>query len=120
MTDEQFEALVGRLETEAKRNPAGYRMRVLAMALLGNVYLGIVLVLVSALFLVALVSVVWLKAAGVKIAVVTAVFLWMLLKALWVRLSPPQGTELKPREAPELFAMIEELRRTGHASRCGR
>jgi Zn-dependent protease with chaperone function len=111
MTDEQFEALVGRLDADAKRNPAGYRTRVLLMALLGNVYLGVVLLLVAALFLVALVSVVWLKAAGVKIAIVTAVFLWVVLKALWVRLSPPRGTEIKPREAPVLFAMIEELRR---------
>jgi hypothetical protein len=47
----------------------------------------------------------------VKIAVVMAAFLWVVLKALWLRLSPPQGTEIKPREAPELFAMIEELRR---------
>ena len=111
MTDEQFEALVSRLDADAKRNPAGYRVRVLLMALLGNVYLGAVLLVVTALLVAALVSVVWLKAAGVKIAVVMALFLWMVLKALWVRLSPPQGTEITPREAPELFAMIEELRR---------
>jgi Zn-dependent protease with chaperone function len=117
MTDEQFEALVGRLDADAKRNPAGYRRRVLLIALLGNVYLGVVLLLIKALFLVALVSVVWLKAAGVKIAVVMAVFLWMVLKALWVRLSPPQGTEVTPREAPELFAMIGELRRALRAPR---
>ena len=35
MTDEEFESLVSRLEVEAKRNPAGYRTRVLHMALLG-------------------------------------------------------------------------------------
>jgi len=111
MTDEQFEALVGRLEADAKRNPSGYSTRVLLMALFGYVYLGVVLLLFAALFVGALASVVWLKAAGVKIAVVMAAFLWVVLKALWLRLSPPQGTEIKPREAPELFAMIEELRR---------
>lgn len=111
MTDERFEALVGRLEGEAKRNPGSYRTRVLLMALLGNFYLGVVLTLIVALLVAAAVSVVWLKAAGVKIAIVVAIFLWMVLKALWVRLSPPQGTEIRSADAPGLFAMIEELRR---------
>lgn len=111
MTDEQFEALVGRLDAKAKANPAGYKTRVFLMALLGNVYLGVMLVLIAALLAAAAVSVVWLKAAGVKIAFVVGVFLWLVLKALWVRLAPPEGTEVTAGEAPELFAMIEELRR---------
>ena len=81
------------------------------MALLGNVYLGVMLLFLAVLLLVAALSVVWLKAAGVKIAIVMAVFLWMVLKALWVKLSPPQGAEITARDAPALFAMIEELRR---------
>jgi hypothetical protein len=64
MTDEQFEALVGRLEADAKRNPSGYSTRVLLMALFGYVYLGVVLLLFAALFVGALASVVWLKARG--------------------------------------------------------
>ena len=111
MTNEEFEALVGKLDEQAKRSPASYRTRVLLMALLGNVYLGIMLVLIGALLVAAAASVLWLKAAGVKIAIVVALFLWMVLKALWVRLSPPEGTEITARDAPELFAMIEELRR---------
>src|SRR5262245_39731880 len=110
MKNEEFESLVSRLEAEAKRNPASYGTRVLLMALLGNAYLGVMLLVIVVLFLIAAVSVVWLKAAGVKIAIVMAVFLWMVLKALWVRLAPPQGTEITAREAPALFAMIEELR----------
>src|SRR6185503_21062528 len=51
MNDERFEALVGRLEGEAKRNPGSYRTRVLLMALLGNFYLGVVLTLIVALLL---------------------------------------------------------------------
>jgi Zn-dependent protease with chaperone function len=111
VTNEEFEALVGKLDEQAKRNPASYRTRVLLMALLGNVYLGIMLVLIGALLVAAAASVLWLKAAGVKIAIVVALFLWIVLKALWVKLSPPEGTEITARDAPELFAMIEELRR---------
>ncbi|HEX6265439.1 MAG TPA: M48 family metallopeptidase, partial [Burkholderiales bacterium] len=110
MTDGEFEALAGRLEERAKANPAGYRTRVLMMALLGNVYLGAMLVLIAALLAAAVLSVVWLKAAGAKIAFIVGVFLWLVLKALWVRLQPPEGTEVTAKEAPELFAMIEELR----------
>jgi len=111
MTDEQFEALVGRLDAKAKADPAGYKTRVLLMALLGNAYLGVMLALIATLLAAAAVSVVWLKAAGVKIAFVVGVFLWLVLKALWVRLAPPEGTEVTADEAPELFGTIEELRR---------
>lgn len=111
MTNEQFEALVGRLEGQAKANPGGYKTRVLLMALLGNVYLGVMLALIAALLAAAAVSVIWLKAAGAKIAFVVGVFLWMVLKALWIRLAPPEGTEVTAKEAPELFAMLGELRR---------
>jgi Zn-dependent protease with chaperone function len=111
VTDEEFETLVARLDQQAKRNPAGYRTRVLLMALLGNAYLGVMLVLIALLVVTAAISVVWLKAAGVKIAILMAVLLWLVLKALWVRLAPPEGTEITARDAPELFGMIEELRR---------
>ena len=117
MTNEEFEVLVGRLEGEAKRSPGGYKTRVVLMALLGNAYLGLMLVLIAALLLAAIVSIAWLKGAGVKIAFVVGVFLWMVLKALWIRLEPPQGSEVTAREAPELFAMIEELRRALRAPR---
>src|SRR5688572_6982158 len=111
MTDEQFEALVGRLDAKAKADPAGYKTRVLLMALLGNAYLGVMLALIATLLAAAAVSVVWLKAAGVKIAFVVGVFLWMVLKALWVKVPPPEGTEIIERDSPELFAMIEKIRR---------
>jgi Zn-dependent protease with chaperone function len=117
VTNEEFEALVGRLEEAARRNPGGYKTRVVLMALLGNAYLGIMLLLIAALLLAAIVSIAWLKGAGVKIAFVVGVFLWMVLKALWVRLEPPQGMEVTAREAPQLFAMIEELRRALRAPR---
>lgn len=111
VTNEEFEALVGKLDEQAKRNPAGYATRVLLMALLGNAYLGVMLLLIAALLVAAAISVIWLKAAGAKIAFVIAVFLWLVLKALWIKLDPPEGTEVSKRDAPELFAMIEELRR---------
>jgi len=117
MTPGEFETLVRRLEEQARRDPAGYRTRVLLLALSGNLYLGLVVLLIFALLLGAIASVYFLKALGVKIAFVVGVFLWIVLKALWIRAEPPEGAEITPRDAPELFGMIEELRASLRAPR---
>lgn len=117
MTHEQFQALVDSLESEARRNPGAYRSRVLMLALLGNAYLGAIVALLGFLFVLALASILWLKALGVKLALVVGAFLWLIGKALWLRIEPPQGTGVTAREAPELFAMIEALRRDLRAPR---
>jgi Zn-dependent protease with chaperone function len=83
---------------------------VFLVALLGNAYLAAMLGVIVALLGAAAVSVVWLKALGLKIAFVIGVLLWVVLKALWIRLDPPEGTEVTAKDAPELFAMIDELR----------
>ncbi len=117
MTNEQFDALVGRLEEQARGNPAGYQLKVVLLALLGNAYLAAMLLLIVALLLATLASVVVLKALAVKLVLVVGFFLWMILKALWVKIDPPAGTELRRAQAPELFAMIDGLRRTLRAPR---
>jgi Zn-dependent protease with chaperone function len=117
VTDERFAELVHGLEARAKRDPAGYKARVLAIALLGNAYLAGVVALIAVLFFVALASAFYLKALGVKLALVAGVFLWMVLKALWIVIPAPEGTPIGPRDAPELFALIETLRRALRAPR---
>lgn len=56
-------------------------------------------------------SITVLKAIAAKLIVVVGLFLWMILRALWVRIDPPEGTEVEARQAPELFTMIDALRR---------
>lgn len=111
MTNEQFEALVDRLEAKARRDPSGYKLRVFLLALLGNAYLGAMLLLIAGLLLGLIASVAVLKAIAVKLIIVVGVFLWLILKALWVRIEPPAGSEISPRQAGGLFAMIDALRR---------
>ena len=94
MTNEEFDALVLKLEDHARKDPAGYRIRVALLAFLGNAYLAIVLLVVGLLFLLSLASILQLKVIGVKIAVVTGIFLWILIRALWIKLLPPQGFEV--------------------------
>lgn len=112
MKEEQFEALVRKLEVRAGENPAAYRGRVVMLALLGNLYMIAMLLAVVALLAALAASVAVFKAIAVKLIFVVGVFLWMILKALWVRIEPPAGRELSRREAPELFAMIDALRST--------
>lgn len=112
MTNEQFAALVQRLEDEARRNPDAYQLKVLALAWLGNAYLTAILILISALFAGLVVSVVMFKAAVAwKLVLVVGAFLWMVLKAVAFGIPEPEGLELDRAQAPALFEMIEALRR---------
>lgn len=117
MTDDQFEALVARLETEAIRAPRSYQFKVLALALLGNVYLGLMIVIVSVLLVALVASIAILKALAIKLILVVGFFLWLVIKALWIKIEPPTGMPISANEAPELFAMIDDLRKQLRAPR---
>lgn len=117
MTNEQFKALVLQLEGQARRKPKSYQLRVMLLALLGNAYLTFVLLLTTALFLGLLASIMVLKWLAFKLILIVGVFLWMLLKALWISLPPPEGLALKAKDAPDLFKMIAELRKSLRAPR---
>lgn len=111
MTDPQFEDLVRRLEHQARQDPRKYRLKVLLLAALGDAYVAAMLLLLVGLLIGLAVSIVVLKAIAIKLILVVGFFLWMVLKALWVKLEPPAGHRVSAAEAPELFAMIEDLRR---------
>lgn len=111
MTQEEFETLVARLEREARDKPGPYRLKVLLLAALGNLYLGVVLLLVVALLVALLASIMVLKALAVKFILIVGIFLWMIIKALWVKVDPPGGLEIKAPQATALFAMMDEMRR---------
>jgi Zn-dependent protease with chaperone function len=117
MTNEEFSALVSRLEQQSRARPGWYKARVALLAILGYGYVGIVLALLLALSAVVIASAVYLKALAVKIAIPILIVVGLVLKAMWVRLPPPEGRALGPREAPALFEMIERLRRKLKAPR---
>jgi Zn-dependent protease with chaperone function len=109
MTHDEFDSLVFRLEQVARSQPGGYRFRVLLLALLGNAYISAIILLLVSLLLALAASVLVLKALAVKFILIIGVFLWVVLKALWVKVPPPDGTEISERDAPQLFAMIDDL-----------
>lgn len=117
MTNEEFSALVSRLEEQSRDGPRWYRVRVTLLAILGYGYVGIMLILLTALSLATLASAIYLKAAALKIAIPILVVVGLVLKAMWVRLSPPEGRALGPRDVPALFEIIERLRRKLKAPR---
>lgn len=111
MTHDEFAALVNRLEQQARQNPTSYQMRTLLLAMLGNTYLALILLLLLALLIGMLASIMVLKAIGAKLALVLGIFLWGVVKALWIKVTPPAGREITAREAPALFEMIGGLQR---------
>jgi Zn-dependent protease with chaperone function len=117
MTNEDFSALVSRLEQQSRDRPGWYKARVVLLAFLGYGYVSVMLILLTVLALATLASAIYLKAAAIKIAIPILIVVGLILKAMWVRLSPPDGRALGRREAPALFAMIEGLRRKLKAPR---
>jgi hypothetical protein len=109
MTAEQFEALVHRLEPEARANPSGYARKV---ALLGG--LGYAFIALALAFLVALAGgVVALALAGpgilLKLLLPIGALAWVIVRSLAVKTEPPDGIPLRRDDVPELFLMIDEV-----------
>ena len=122
MTDERFEALVGRLEGLAAQSPRAYRLRVAALTALGFGYvLGIL-----TLGVVLLAGIVWAYGQGTgrvalrKGALAIGYVVYAIGRALWVRFERPTGIEIQRDQAPALFALIEQTRRAMRAPRVHR
>jgi Zn-dependent protease with chaperone function len=113
-SEQQYIALIERLETQSRQAPGVYKFKLGALAALGFLVLGgsvllalgmsiglvLVLVAISPILLAKLIKVVWIP----------IVFGWMILRALWVKFEPPAGYRLRPGEAPALEAEVERLR----------
>lgn len=110
MTSSEFDALIARLEPQLQQAPRRYRFKVWLLALLGNAYIGLVLLAVMVALLAMLASIAVLKALAIKLILVLGLLLWSLLKALKVDVPPPEGIRLDRRQASALFESIERLR----------
>lgn len=111
MTEAQFETLVRTLEARAQRDPRGYQRKVVLLASLGSAYLLAMIVLILAAFA-GSIALIWVfQWVALKLTLIVGAFLWIVVRALWVTISPPTGIELERHEAPDLFAVIDELGR---------
>ncbi len=116
MTDHEFRRLVAAHEHTCRIEPERFAVRTVLMAAFGYaaivtalVVCALVLLWVGARLLDGQVSYVW-----VMVAIGCASLLWSLSRALWSRQRPPEGLRIRRADAPELFKLIEKVRK-----RCG-
>ena len=112
MKQEQFDALVERLEVFARQHAASYKLHVGLLAALGYIYIFIILL---GLFVIFAWSV-WLFIAIAKfnfwmfvLCISQSIPILIVLNSLWVKVAPPTGLELIRSEFPQLFVLIDEL-----------
>jgi Zn-dependent protease with chaperone function len=107
MTDDEFEALVRRLEPRARSDPKGYRRRVALLAGLGYAAIGLALAVVLALGALVVLFALSGPALLFKFLIPIVAIGWIVAKSLAVKLDPPEGMPLSRDEAPALHAMID-------------
>ena len=113
MTREGFDVLVRKLENFSTKHPRLYIARIVGLVVLAYGYLLLILIgsFVLALLMIAMVIRVpaTAKLAFIGLIAFGGIF-WAVLRGLWVKLTPPTGHEITREQAPELFALLDELR----------
>jgi Zn-dependent protease with chaperone function len=116
MTREEFAAHVREIEKRYASRPRALRARVVWLAMVG--YAGMLAWLGTVIFFAALFFVPGVRMpldGGWLLMLIGALILtiggWAVMRVLWVRLTPPEGRLVSPREVPALHAMLTDLRR---------
>ena len=111
MTQDQFAALVQRLDSYARREPKPYRIQVGLLAALGFAFiflmLGILLALTGGTIYLLITS--HANFAIIKLTIFLVIGVGLILRSLWVTIPPPDEPELTREMAPRLFAMLDEV-----------
>lgn len=107
--NERFEKLILQLQEKIRKNPKAYQLKVFMLAILGNLYIGIMILFLLSLIPLLLMSILFLKAFAIKLILIVGFFIWVILRSLWVKQMPPQGYAITATDAPELFEIIHKL-----------
>lgn len=114
MTDDAFDILVKRLEQEAVQHPKRYKLKVLGLAVLGYGYVFLILGLLLGLTALLVYGITfghaWLLLK--KLALPLILVIVVVLRAMWVRINAPTGIALRRADHPQLFAVLDDMRRT--------
>jgi Zn-dependent protease with chaperone function len=112
MTDQEFDALVAKLQRQSAAHPVLYRLRVLLLAALGYGYLlGAVLLLgIGITFIVIAMVALRVGFFAGRLVKPLATLMTTVLKALWVRIPAPMGIAVTRADAPALFALLDRIR----------
>jgi Zn-dependent protease with chaperone function len=110
MDNRDFELLVERAERTARARPGAYKAQVFGLAVLGYVFLAVVIAVLATVIVMAMLAVRHAPGIAIKLVFVLGAFLLVVLRALWVVLEPPEGRILTRTDAPDLFELLDGLR----------
>jgi Zn-dependent protease with chaperone function len=119
MNQEAYENFVARVEADAQRRPSLYRLQLGGLAVLGYAYVMAIL----AVLLLVLAAFGWMVVHGsgtviaLKLGVFVVPLVWAVITAMFVRMAPPMGRVITRADAPALFELVEDVRRTTGAPR---
>jgi Zn-dependent protease with chaperone function len=111
MDNRDFELLVERIERASRVRPGLYKAMVFGLAVLGYGFLAVVIAILVGLIVAAALAVRHTPALAIKAGLVLVVFLLVVVRALWVNLEPPEGRILTRGDAPDLFELLDRLRK---------
>ncbi|SMC25098.1 Zn-dependent protease with chaperone function [Andreprevotia lacus DSM 23236] len=116
MFDTDYEDLVHRLESDARRNPGSFKLKVLLVSMSAYLLLGLSLLLIVAIGWFA----VWMienqhmiiRMVELLLLLVAASIpvLFITVRMALIRLDAPKGIEITRKEAPRLFKLLDKLR----------
>jgi len=112
MDSSDFSVLVGRLERQADADPRIYAVKVAGVAALGCALIAatVALILIAAYFcLDSLISHGHVYRTAVLGLIAGVATLIAIARALFVKIEPPEGRSITREEAPELFAVIDDV-----------
>lgn len=111
LSEERFKEVALQAEKEHIENPSSYDRKVLLFGISVYIYMLLVLGIYTGLSL----AIIYFLAThhagylGIKIAIFLVVPLCVIFKSFDLKLPPPPGIELNRKQAPELFALVDEL-----------
>ena len=111
LNEERFKEVALQAEKEHIENPNSYDRKVLLLGVSAYIYMLLVLCIYTGLS----VAIMYFLAThhagylGIKIAMFLIIPLCVIFKSFDLKLPPPPGIELNRKQAPELFALVDEL-----------
>jgi Zn-dependent protease with chaperone function len=109
--EQEWDALVRRLEREAREDPSGYKSGVVRFAALGYAYIGFALLVLLALAGIVIWLVIHHPGPLVKFLIPIAAVTWIVVRSLIIRIDPPDALPLTSTDAPEFFRELAETNR---------
>jgi len=113
----KFKELMERLEVLARTKPRQYFARVAALAIFGYAYIWAGLTVICILSLLTLLLVAKMPFLAIKLGLPLIAAIGLVLKSFWLRIPPVEGIELKRKNYPIIYAMVENIRHAIKAPR---